>query len=55
MMAIFHEDQPAPEERPSEELAGSKRPVAEIDAADELLDDPTRTAHEESHRRWFNR
>jgi hypothetical protein len=22
---------------------------------DELLDDPTRSAHDESHRRWFNR
>lgn len=47
---------PASDRNPSEELAGpSERPVAEIDPADELLDDPTRTAHEESHRRWFNR
>jgi hypothetical protein len=45
----------APTQRPADELAPTERPVAEIDATDELLDDPTRTAQEESHRRWFNR
>jgi hypothetical protein len=32
-----------------------ERPSAEIDPADELLNDPTVTAEEESKRRWFNR
>jgi hypothetical protein len=32
-----------------------ERPSAQIDPADELLDDTIPTAEEESHRRWFNR
>jgi hypothetical protein len=37
------------------EQVPSGRPVAEMQPEDELLDDPTRSAHDESHRRWFNR
>ena len=48
-------DELVPTEPPRDDLAPIERPVAEIDATDELLDDPTRTAQEESHRRWFNR
>ncbi len=36
-------------------LDASERPSAEIDPDDELLQDPTMTAEEESKRRWFNR
>jgi hypothetical protein len=39
----------------SEQLEAPERPSAEIDPADELLQDPTVSAEEESKRRWFNR
>jgi hypothetical protein len=38
-----------------EHLETGERPSAEIDPDDELLQDPTITAEEESKRRWFNR
>jgi len=49
--------EPAPDlAEPTNDLTPStERPTAEIDPTDELLDDPTRSAEEESHRRWFNR
>jgi hypothetical protein len=49
--------QPTPDlAEPTNDLTPStERPTAEIDPTDELLDDPTRSAEEESHRRWFNR
>jgi hypothetical protein len=44
-------------EAPADPLpsAPTERPSAQIDADDELLDDPMHIAEEESHRRWFNR
>jgi hypothetical protein len=36
-------------------LEVSERPSAEINPDDELLQDPSMTAEEESKRRWFNR
>jgi hypothetical protein len=38
-----------------DQLEPTERPSAEIDPADELLQDPTMSAEEESKRRWFNR
>jgi tetratricopeptide (TPR) repeat protein len=59
MIAMFAADRPLDEpvaEQPAEEIPGhAERPIAEIDPADELLEDPTHSAQEESHRRWFNR
>jgi hypothetical protein len=64
MMAMFTEsEKPAADAAPTEDHVAptndlttpAGRPVAEIDPTDELLDDPTRSAEEESHRRWFNR
>jgi len=64
MMAMFTEsEEPAVDAAATEDLPGptndltasTERPTAEIDPTDELLDDPTRSAEEESHRRWFNR
>jgi hypothetical protein len=49
------EPTPEPSLQPEPTPAPPDRPVAEIQPEDELLDDPTRSAHEESHRRWFNR
>jgi tetratricopeptide (TPR) repeat protein len=49
---------PAPpvEEGPAEQpITPADRPSVEIDPADELLEDPTRNAEQESHRRWFSR
>jgi hypothetical protein len=37
------------------QIEPTERPSAEIDPADELLQDPTVSAEEESKRRWFNR
>jgi tetratricopeptide (TPR) repeat protein len=50
-------DQPPRETQPpaSANVGAPGRPSAEIDPADELLQDPTRTAEEESKRRWFTR
>jgi hypothetical protein len=55
--AFFRPQQPEASEQASvpEALEAPERPSAEIDPADELLDDPTVTAEEESKRRWFNR
>jgi hypothetical protein len=36
-------------------LDAAARPSADIDPADELLEDLERSAEEESKRRWFNR
>jgi hypothetical protein len=63
MMAMFAEPaQPEPSAGSSAESPArhdpsppTERPVAEMAPEDELLDDPTRSAQEESHRRWFNR
>jgi hypothetical protein len=38
-----------------DQLEPTERPSAEIDPADELLQDPMMSAEEESKRRWFNR
>jgi hypothetical protein len=58
MMTMFGpSSEPSPVNEPTvePEQVPSGRPVAEMQPEDELLDDPTRSAHDESHRRWFNR
>jgi hypothetical protein len=39
----------------TDQLDAAARPSADIDPADELLDELARSAEEESKRRWFNR
>ena len=67
MMAMFSgsEQAPTPEPvappttepvaPPTDQLDAAARPSADIDPADELLDDLAQSAEEESKRRWFNR
>ena len=59
MMAMFSgsEQAPTPEPvaPPTDQLDAAARPSADIDPADELLDELAQSAEEESKRRWFNR
>ena len=46
---------PEPVAPPTDQLDAAARPSADIDPADELLDELAQSAEEESKRRWFNR